>query len=124
MYISDQEELQWDIKIFDSIDNFLRDKNTGGKQIWFYRRILAIPCKQRECLKGMVKERTLIPRIKKKQLEFLGYITRKECLEKLTLTRHIKRQEGSRSPTSPACLNGWANRVREACEMEKQLQRS
>ena len=43
-----------------------------------------------EVLKKIGTERKLLLAVRKRQLEFLGYVMRKESLENLTLTLHGK----------------------------------
>ena len=59
-------------------------------EMWFYRRMLKIPwtghVTNEEVLKKIGTKRKLLPTIRKRQLEFLGHVMRKESVENLTLT--------------------------------------
>ena len=78
----------------------------GGKleaaEMWFYRRMLRIPwtahVTNEEVLRKIGTERKLLPTVRKRQLEFLGHVMRKESLENLTLTGRI---EGKKSRGRP-----------------------
>lgn len=54
----------------------------------FYRGRITITWTERVSYKTMAREKTMILKMRKEQLEFLGYITRKDGLENVTLTRH------------------------------------
>ena len=67
-------------------------------EMWCYRRILrrswTKKVKNEEVLRRVRKGRTLMKRIRRRQLELLGHIMRKEKLESLNVTGKI---EGKRS---------------------------
>ncbi len=71
-------------------------------EMWFYRRMLRIPwtahVTNEEVLRKIGTERKLLPTVRKRQLEFLGHVMRKESLENLTLTGRI---EGKKSRGGP-----------------------
>ena len=71
-------------------------------EMWFYRRMLKIPwtghVTNEEVLKKIGTKRKLLPTIRKRQLEFLGHVMRKESVENLTLTGRI---EGKKSRGRP-----------------------
>lgn len=61
--------------------------------MWFYRRLIRIPCKEHwgneEVLKRIEKKRTLIFRIRTRQLKFIGHmLKKKKFLENMTPTGH------------------------------------
>ena len=64
----------------------------------FYRRMLKIlwtdHVTNKEVLKKIGTERKLLPTVRKRQLEFLGHVMRKESVENLMLTGCI---EGKKS---------------------------
>lgn len=67
-----------------------------GKELWFYGKIMTILSTERvsnkEILKNMVIERSLIFRIRKSQLKVLGQNYEGE-LESFILTEHIKSKQ-------------------------------
>ena len=89
-------------------------------EMWFYRRMLKIPwtdhVTNEEVLKKIGTKRKLLTSVRKRLLEFLGHVMRKESLENLTLTGHI---EGKKSRGRPRIkylnsLSTWmAEQVRE-----------
>ena len=80
-------------------------KRLEAVEMWFYRRILRISYKDHitneEVLTRMFTRRTLMYRIRKQQLEFLGHVMRKNSLENIIVTDKIKgkRTRGRRSLT-------------------------
>ena len=70
----------------------------GRLEMWFLRRMFRIAWSDHvtneEVLRRARRERSLMISIRKRQLQFLGHIMRKEGLENLTLTGRI---EGKRS---------------------------
>lgn len=68
----------------------------------------------------MIAKRTLILRMRKRQLKFLGHKMRKESLENLTLTGNIedKRDKGKTSHLILVSVNGWMNRGQEVWQRE------
>ena len=78
-----------------------------------------------EVLEGVGKGRTLMKRIRKRQLEFLGHIMRKEKLENLTVTGKIegKRSRGRQRSTFMESLSSWVTKqvpARKKTQMNKQ----
>ena len=71
-------------------------------EMWFYRRMLKIPWRlnitNEEVLKKKGAERKLLQTVRRRQLEFLGHVMRKERLENLTLTGCI---DGKKSRGRP-----------------------
>ena len=74
------------------------EKKLEAMEMWCYRRMLRLSWTKKvtneEVLKRIREGRTLMKRIRKRQLEFLGHVMRKEKLENLTVTGKI---EGTRS---------------------------
>ena len=63
------------------------EKKLEAMEMWFYRRMLRLSwtkkVKNEEVLKRVGKGRTIMKRIRKRQLEFLGHIMRKAKLGNL-----------------------------------------
>ena len=74
------------------------NKNMKNKinaaEMWFYRRMLKIPWTARvtneEVLRRVNQERSLLRTIRKRQMEFLGHVIRREKIEYLYLTGMIE----------------------------------
>ena len=74
------------------------NKNMKNKinaaEMWFYRRMLKIPWTARvtneEVLRRVNQERSLLRTIRKRQIEFLGHVIRREKIEHLCLTGMIE----------------------------------
>ena len=66
----------------------------NAAEMWFYRRMLRISWTNRitneEVLRRIGMQRTLVKEIRKRQLNFLGHILRKEKIEHLCLTGKIE----------------------------------
>ena len=73
------------------------EKKLEAMKMWYNRRMLRLSWTKKlmneEVLKRVGKERKLMKRIRKRQLEFLGHIVRKEKLENLTVTEKIEGKE-------------------------------
>ena len=80
-----------------TISKIMKNK-INAAELWFYRRMLRISWTDRvtneEVLRRVGQQRTLIRVIRKRQMEFLGHIIRREKIEHLCLTGMI---EGRRS---------------------------
>ena len=78
------------------------EQKLEAAEMWFYRRILRISWTEHitneEVLRRMGARRKLMNNIRKRQLQFLGHVMRKEGLENLTLTGKIN---GTRSRGRP-----------------------
>ena len=105
------------------------EKKLEAMEMWCYRRMLRLSWTKKvtneEVLKRVGKGRTLMKRIRKRQLEFLGYIMRKEKLENLTVIRKIegKRSRGRQQSTFMESLSGWVTKqlpARKKTQMAKQ----
>ena len=74
------------------------EKKLEAMEMWCYRKILRLSWTEKVTNEGVLKrvrkERTLMKRIRKRQLEFLGHVMRNQKLENITVTRKI---EGKRS---------------------------
>ena len=74
------------------------NKNMKNKinaaEMWFYRRMLKIPWTARvtneEVLRRVNQKRSLLRTIRKRQIEFLGHVIRREKIEHLCLTGMIE----------------------------------
>ena len=91
----------WSVLLYGSetwtLTQKLKDRLQAA-EMWFYRRMLRISWTDRvtnqEVLRRAGTERTLVKEIRKRQLNFLGHVLRKEGVEHLTLTGKI---EGKRA---------------------------
>ena len=89
------------------------EKKVEAMEMWCYRRTLRLSWTKKvtneEVLKRIGKERTLMKRIRKRQLEFLGHIMREEKLEDLTVTGKMegKRSRGRQRSTFMEGLSSW-----------------
>ena len=82
-------------------------------ETWFLRRMFRISrmdhITNKEVLRRAGRERSLVKSIRKRQLQFLEHIMRKERLENLTLTGRIegKRSRGRQRLTYLGSLSKW-----------------
>ena len=94
-------------------------------EIWFYRRMLRISWTERksndEELRMASAETNLLKNIRKRQLEFLSHILRKEGLENLCLTERIegRRARGKQHSTYLDSLVNWMKNQVSARERVK-----
>jgi ribosomal 50S subunit-associated protein YjgA (DUF615 family) len=90
------------------------EKRIEAAEMWFFRRILRISWTEKitnkEVLEKAGTKRSLISTIRKRQLEFLGHVMRKEGLENLSVTGKIcgKRSRGRQRLTFMASLSKWS----------------
>ena len=88
-------------------------KKLEATEMLFYRRIMRISwtdhLTNEEVLRKAKTERSLIKTIRKRQLQFLGHIMRKERLENLMLTGYTdgKRDKGRQRQTYLGSLSRW-----------------
>ena len=66
----------------------------NAAELWFYRRILRLSWTDRvsneEVLRRVDQQRSLLKIIRRRQMEFLGHVIRREKLEHLSLTGMIE----------------------------------
>ena len=90
-------------------------RRVEATELWFLRRMLKIPrtsyTSNEEVLQRAGSKRKLLCNIRKRQLEFLGYVMRKEEIENLVVTGKIddKRDRGRQRMTSVKSLFNWMN---------------
>ena len=91
------------------------ERRIEAAEMWFYRRMLRISWIDRvtneEVLRRIGAKRSLLHKIRKRQLEFLGHAMRKEGLEEQILTGMIegKRSRGRQRLKYIECLGKWMN---------------
>jgi len=101
------------------------EKKLEAAEMWFLRKMQRIPWTDRvtneEVLKRAGTKRTLLSTIRRRQLEFLGHVVRKEGLENLVLTRKIEgnRYRGRQRKTFLGSLrehvaNKWRTDIRSS----------
>ena len=89
-------------------------KKLEATAMWFIRRLMGISWKERktneEVLKLSGTSRSLMKTVRKRQMEFLGHINRKNGLEKIVLCGKIegKRSRGRPRTSHIASLNAFA----------------
>ena len=82
-------------------------------ELWFYRRMMKISwvdhITNEEVLRRAGTERKIMKTIRKRQIEFLGHVMRKEGLEELMLTGRVngKRSRGRQRLTYLESLSKW-----------------
>ena len=82
-------------------------------ELWFYRRMMKISwvdhVTNEEVLRRAGTERKIMKTIRKRQIEFLGHVMRKEGLEELMLTGRVngKRSRGRQRLTYLESLSKW-----------------
>ena len=73
-------------------------KQTEAAEIWFYRRMMRIPCTKRktnvEVLHLVNENRRLMTTIRRRQLNFTEHITRECGLEKLCMEGKVDGKKG------------------------------
>ena len=83
--------------------------------MWMYRRMMRISFSQHrpneEVLWKVERDRSLIKNIRKRQLEFLGHILRKDGMENLRMTGFVsgKRSRGRQCIASLDSFRKWMN---------------
>ena len=91
-------------------------KQIEAAEMWFFRRILRISWTDRvtneEVLRRAGVKRTLLKVIRKRQLEFLGHVMRKEQLENLSITGKFngKRSIGRQRMTYMGNISDWTGK--------------
>ena len=92
------------------------EKRIEAAEMWFIRRMLRISWTDRKSNECVLQEanvqRSLIKTIRKRQLEFLGHVSRRKGLEYLSVTGKVegKRGRGRQRMTFIDSLNFWVNR--------------
>ena len=95
------------------------ERRIAAAEMWFFRRILKVSWTERvsndEVLRRAGVERSLLKSIRKRQLEFLGHIMRKEGLENLSITGKIdgRRSRGRQRLTYIGSISKWTNRTEQ-----------
>ena len=79
--------------------------------MWMYRKMMRISFPNEEVLRKVVTDRSLIKNIRKRQLDFLGHIMRKDGMENLCFTGFVdgKRSSGRQRITFLDSLCTWMN---------------
>ena len=83
--------------------------------MWMHRRMMQSSFMQHmsneEMLRKVEADRSLIKDIRKRELEFLGHIVRKDCMENLCITGFVegKRSRSRQRITFLDSLNKWMN---------------
>ena len=91
------------------------EKRIEAAEMWFLRRMMRISWTERMTNKEVLEragiKRFLLKAIRKRQLEFLGHVMRKEGLENLSVTGKIngKRSRGRQRLTYIASISRWMN---------------
>jgi len=91
------------------------EKRIESAEIWFLRRMMRISwtdkMSNQEVLERAGTKRFLLKNIRKRQLEFLGHVMRKEELEHLSMTGKIdgKRSRGRQRLTYTASISRWTS---------------
>ena len=91
------------------------EKRIEAAEMWFLRRMMRISWTERMTNKEVLEragiKRFLLKAIRKRQLEFLGHVMRKEGLENLSVTGKIngKRSRGRQRITYIASISRWMN---------------
>ena len=69
-----------------------------ARELWMYRRMIRISFSQhmsnQEVLRKVEADRSLFKNIRKRKLEFLGHILRKDSMENLCITGSLVEKEG------------------------------
>ena len=92
------------------------EKRLEAAEMWFLRRILAVPWTARESNESIMNrfkwKRCLINTIRYRQLKFLGHIIRKGCIEQQVLSGKIqgKRDRGRQRIKYLTSMNLWIER--------------
>lgn len=92
------------------------ERRLEATEMWFLRRILKISWTEKKSNKDVMElagyERSLIRTIRKRQLKFLGHISRKDEIEKQMLSGKIegRRSRGRQRTTYIDSLNNYATK--------------